>query len=203
MTNLKVPHVEDLVDKQSDSIARLTFSADVENAMRRLNFINEANFCKLIREFYDAEDEPGLSATERCQRRLALRDWLLADVSFNAFPPYGSHILGVPNVMFQGLITNIDRRIQLFPYVKSGKYNVRALGSLEAENFFAEFQDLDPKGTGVIKAEEVPMALETACQLLKTRLSPERPFHMSLTRAKVYPLHELMEECDSEEATVP
>ena len=88
---------------------------------------------------------------------------------FNTFPPYGSHIRGVPNVMFKGLLTNIDRRIQLFPYVKSGKYNVRTLGSLEAENFFGEFQDLDPKGTGVIKAEEVPMDLETACQpLIKT-----------------------------------
>ena len=101
--------------------------------------------------------------------------------------------------MFQGLLTNIDQHIQLVPYAKSGKYNVRILGSLGAENFIGEFQDLDPKGTGVIKAEEVPMALETAGQLLKNRLSPERSFHMSLTRAKVYPVQELMEDCELEE----
>lgn len=54
--------------------------------------------------------------------------------------------------MFQGLLTNIERRLQIFPYVESGRSNVRTLGSLEAENFFGEFQDLDPKGSGVIKA---------------------------------------------------
>ena len=43
------------------------------------------------------------------------------------------------------------------------------------------------------------MALKTACQLLKTRLSPERSFHMSLTRAKVYPVQEWMADCELEE----
>ena len=33
----------------------------------------------------------------------------------------------------------------------------------------------------------------------KTRLSPERSFYMSLTREKVYPVHELMEDCELEE----
>jgi hypothetical protein len=88
--------------------------------------------------------------------------------------------------MFQGF--------QLFPYVKSGRYNVRALGSLEAENLFGQFQDLDPKGSGVMKSEDIPTALEHACQLLKVRLSPDRPFHMTLSRAKVYPVNELLHE---------
>jgi hypothetical protein len=197
-TNLKVPHVEDLVDKQSDAIAKETFSIDVERAMRRLSYVKEAQFCKVIREFYEAEDEPGIEATERCQRRLNLREWLLEGVNFCCFPPYGSHIRGVPNIMFQCFLTNIDRRIQLFPYVKSGIYNVRSLGSLEIENFFGEFQDLDPKGSGVIKAEEIPSALESASQLISTRLMPNRPFHMSLSKAKVYPVHDLITQCGME-----
>lgn len=89
--------------------------------------------------------------------------------------------VGILNIMFQGLLTNIDRRIQSFPYVKCNRYNVRTLGSLEVENFFGEFQDLDPKGSGVIEAEEVPAALESACQLMSTRLLPNRPFHISLS----------------------
>ena len=116
-----------------------------------------------------------------------LRNWLLEEVSFTNFLPYGSHIRGVANIMFQGYLTNIDRRVQLFPLVKS----VRTLGSLEAENFFGEYQDLDPKGSGVIKAEDIPAALESACQMNPTRLMPGRPFYMSLSRAKVYPLHGL------------
>ena len=100
--------------------------------------------------------------------------------------------------MFQGFLTNIDRRIQIFPYVKSGMNNVRSLGSLEIENFFGEFQDLDTKGSGVIKAEEIPPALESASQLISTRLLPNRPFQMSLSRAKVFPVHELLDQCGVE-----
>ena len=40
-----------------------------------------------------------------------VRDWLLSGVRFDTFLPYGSHIRGVPNIMFQGLLKNIDRRI--------------------------------------------------------------------------------------------
>ena len=39
-------------------------------------------------------------------------------------------------------MTNIDRRNQLFSFVRNQAYNVRALGSLEAENLIGEFQDL-------------------------------------------------------------
>ncbi|KAK3107543.1 hypothetical protein FSP39_016995 [Pinctada imbricata] len=194
-TKLKISHVEDLVDKQSDAIAKTTFSTEVQSVMEQLGYKNEADFCRLVRNFYEAEDDPGINALQRCLRRLEFRDWLLKDVNFGKFPPFGSHILGLPQVMFQGFLTNIERRIQIFPFIKSGCYNVRSLGSLEAENFFGEFQDLDPKGSGVIKAEEIPVALEMACQLNHTRLRDDRPFHMSLSRAKVYPFHELEQEC--------
>ncbi|CAC5420694.1 unnamed protein product [Mytilus coruscus] len=76
-TNLKVSHGEDLIDKQSDAIAEETFSLKVEATMIRLGHTKEAAFCRLIREFYEAEDDPGITASERCYRRINLRDWLL------------------------------------------------------------------------------------------------------------------------------
>lgn len=99
--------------------------------------------------------------------------------------------------MFQGFTTNIERRIQVYPHVKSGAYNVRSLGSFKAENFLGEFQDLDPKGSGVVKAEEIPFVLETVCQMNQTRLMPDRPFHMRLSIAKLYPVKDLLPDCDS------
>lgn len=86
----KKSHVEDLVDKQSDSIAMETFSVDVETAMERLGHKEEAAFCRIIREFHESEDSPGIPATERYRRRSMLRNWLLKGVSFTTFPPYGS-----------------------------------------------------------------------------------------------------------------
>ncbi|CAG2203957.1 unnamed protein product [Mytilus edulis] len=135
---------------------------------------NEALFCRLIREWYAAEDDPGIDVIDRIKRRLRFRDWLLKDINFMQFPPPGLHVKGIPHIMFEGLLTNIERRIQIIPFVKSGTYNSRALGSLEAENFFGAFQDLDPKGSGIIRPDDVPAAIRTACDLIGTRLDPNR-----------------------------
>ena len=58
--------------------------------------------------------------------------------------------------------------------MKTGAYNPRALGSLEVENFFGEFQELDPSGSGVIRADDIPKALSTASELIEARLNPNR-----------------------------
>ena len=173
-SGLSVALVNDLVDRQSSAFAQKTFSVEVEKVMRQNGDNAEANFCKILREWYEAEDNPGLDVMERIRRRLKLREWLLCGVDFSQFPPYGTHVLGVPYVMFEGLMTNVERRIQIIPYVKTGAYNPRALGSLEAENFFGEFQDLDPKGSGVIRPEDIPKAISTACELIEARLDPTR-----------------------------
>ena len=94
--------------------------------------------------------------------------------------------------MFEGLMTNIDRRIQLFSFVRNQAYNVRALGSLEAENLFDEFQDLDPKGVGALRPDDIPIAISTACELLSVRMDAKKSLLMQTSKAKVYPLHELI-----------
>lgn len=173
-TDLNVAMVDDLIDRQSNTLARITYSEKVEEQMLRLNYFREANFCRVMRSWYEAEDEPSLSAEERYKRRLKLREFVLKDVSFTSFPPPGSHINGIPYVMFEGLLTNIDRRIQLYAIVKKGTYNVRAPTSLDSENFFGEFQSLDPKGTGVLFPDDVPKAMETAAYILNARVDPNR-----------------------------
>ncbi|VDI14617.1 Hypothetical predicted protein [Mytilus galloprovincialis] len=183
--------VDDLIDKQRNVYAQKTFSNEVETAMTENGDLEEAIFCKLIREWYQAEDEPGIAALERCERRLNLRTWLLDKIDIGKFPPPGRHVKGIPIVMFEGLMTNIERRIQLFPFIKSGAYNVRALGSLESENFFGQFQDLDPKGSGVLRPDDVSTAISTACELTQARFDPNRVFYMNTSRAKVYPVKEL------------
>ena len=99
---------------------------------------------------------------------------------------------GIPQVMFEGLMTNIDRRIQLFSFVRNQAYNVRALGSLEAENLFGEFQDLDPKGVGVLRPDDIPIAISTACELLSVKMDAKKSFFMQTSKTTVYPLHELI-----------
>jgi hypothetical protein len=55
-------------------------------------------------------------------------------------------------------------------------------GSLEAENLFGEFQDLDPKGVGVLRPDDIPIAISTACELLSVRMDAKKSFFMQLIK---------------------
>ena len=72
---------------------------------------------------------------------------------------------------------------------------MRALGSLEAENLFGQFQDLDPKGTVVIRPDDIPKAISTAWELMYYRLDESKNFYMHTSKAKVYTVKRLIE-CD-------
>lgn len=171
---LNVALVKDLIDKQSVAYAVQTFSGKVESALSAIGAHTEAKFCALVRHWYEAEDDPGIPAITRCEYRLQLRDWLLDNVNFGEFPPYGSSVKGIPMILYEGLLTGIERRIQLFPLVKSGMYNVRCVGSLDVENFFGGFQDYDPWGTGVLRPDSIPTAISVAAELQEARLDPNR-----------------------------
>ena len=75
-------------------------------------------------------------------------------------------------MLYEGLLTNIERKIQLFQFVKRGCYNVRAVGSLNIENFFGTFQELDPRGSGVLTLQDIPSAISVAIELLDAKFNP-------------------------------
>ena len=53
--------VFDVLDKQSCARAKEVFYKDVEENMISLNYSTEATHCRIVREQYQAEDDPGLS----------------------------------------------------------------------------------------------------------------------------------------------
>ena len=164
----------DIIDRQSNALAQKVFSPEVEREMRQLGYEEEARFCADIRNWYRAEDEPGLSASERHSYRIKLRNRLLQCIKLNQFPPSGSHVADMPVVMFEGILTNIDRRTQLYAMSKSGTYNVRAPTSLDSETTFSAFQDLDPRGSGILHPDDVPRTLAAATFLFKSKNVAER-----------------------------
>lgn len=102
-TGLSLAMVDDMIDKQNEAFARATFSLKVENVMRTNGDHAEADLCKVFREWFEAEDDRGLSSHERCARRLRLRKWLLDDVKFDSFPPLTRYIKGIPIVTYEGM----------------------------------------------------------------------------------------------------
>ena len=63
-------------------------------------------------------------------------------------------------------------------------------------------QNKDPKGSGVIRPDDIPTAIGSACELLSTRIDTKKPFIVHASRAKVYPLHSLMDTDDGSEASM-
>jgi hypothetical protein len=172
-TKLNISVVIDCVDKQDVALARRLFAKDVEDAMKN-EFKDEANFCRLIRNWFDAEDEPAIPAETRCRYRLELRKWLLDGYDIGSFPPPTRYVRGIPIVTFEALVSHNERKLQLFNYVPGNAYNVRATGSQEVEQFFSTFRDLDPSGKGTPKPDAIPEMMRTVIEIENFRLNPEK-----------------------------
>jgi hypothetical protein len=153
-TNLTPAMVEDLTDKQSNAFARTHFSKEVEDEMIKNEDMNEAELCSLIRRWYEAEDEPALSSSERVVRWLDLREYLLKGVNFAEFPPASQQIKGFSLIGFEGFLVGIDTKIQL--YHMCGSYCVRTVSSLPAETAVGGIQDMNFNRSMSVKAKDVP-----------------------------------------------
>lgn len=168
--------VVDLVDKQNNAFAKRTFSKAVEDEMRKLKYSTEADFCRLIRQWYESEDSGGIAAIERVQRKLELKSFLLKDVDFGIFPPPGMYIKGFPKVMFEGFIQRIDTSIQLYDIVKGQSYNQRSLSSLVNETFFGELSELEPTKLGCPKAVSIPRLMANVTEMQHFRCDPSNRY---------------------------
>lgn len=100
-TSLTLPFVEDLIDKQSVPNARTHFSEEVETWMNDHGFSDSAALTKIVREWHNACDMPGISAIERIGKLLSMRKLLSKDVDFSCFPPHGRYLNGTPAVTFE------------------------------------------------------------------------------------------------------
>ena len=88
------------LDKQSVAIARKLFSVQVENLLERNGDHHEALFVCLVRNWYLACDQRGMSANDRVNNLWAFYAYLCHNVDFDSFPCPGSYIKGIPAVIF-------------------------------------------------------------------------------------------------------
>lgn len=139
--------------------------------MTKNNYLEEANFCRLIRRWYEGEDEAGISAKSRCERRLELRKWLL-ETEFSKVPTPSMYIRGIPCVTYEGLLLNCERKIQMYTWNQC--YNPRAAGTQEVEQFFSLFRDLDPAGSGKPRPDDIPAIINRVIELDKYKLVVDR-----------------------------
>ena len=109
------------------------FGEDAASQLLRNWRLHEAQFTRVFRRWYEAEEEAGIPASDRHNRHIEMRSLLLSMLNLGTFPPPGRHVKGMSVTMFEGLMTNTDRRIQLHSYVANGACNVRTLGSFNKQ----------------------------------------------------------------------
>ena len=172
VTDLTPAMVDDLVDKQSNAYAQTHFSELVEVEMIRNGDVNEAQLCRLIRRWYEAEDEAAISAPDRIKRWLDLKEYLLEDVAFSVMPPLTQFVKGFSTIAFEGFLTGINTKLQL--YALCGSYCVRTASSLPAETCVGGIQDMNVNNTPSVKAKDVPRIMSSLAELMTYKCNPNR-----------------------------
>ena len=138
-TGLSLEIAKDLRDKQRNAFAQTTFCEKVEKEMQINGDLTEANWCRLIRNWYRAIDEASVNIDQRIEWLLEIRNYLLQYIKIGHFPPPGAYVAGMPIAQFEGILLNVDRRLQLYS-MTCGPYNQRAVTSLDSETLFSAFQ---------------------------------------------------------------
>ena len=186
-TALNIAMVEDVIDPQNGDTAQLFFSENVEEQLRAHGDVTEAEFCRIFRNWYGAMDERGHD--NRAVHINQMREFLLGLLSeyLVRFPPATTHVKSIPIVTFMSLLIACERTFQMFRYVKTGTLNLRAIGSSLNETFFSSLRDIDITNQGILRPDQIPRAMSTACLLMEARLDESRGFHMKTTkRCPVY-----------------
>jgi hypothetical protein len=101
-----------------------------------------------------------------------MRKSLLDGVNFTKFPPYGKYIEGIPAVTFEGMMLDIDTKIQL--HLMTDTYNIRGVGSLAAETTIGILQAMYPTIQVSIKARDVPSLISSVIEVMTCKCNPNR-----------------------------
>ena len=118
--------------------------------------MSEALFVRLVRNWYKACDERGMSADECINNLWAFYAHLTKDIDFDKFPRYSQYVKGIPVVTYVGILQNISVRMCLYKVSKFKTYNPQSISSLVCESFFSTMSSRDPGKTGCPKAVDIP-----------------------------------------------
>ncbi|XP_035679573.1 uncharacterized protein LOC118417915 [Branchiostoma floridae] len=186
-TNLKVSMIEDSLNMQSTDFALVTFSEAVQTEMEKMGFPDSAAVCKMVREWFEANDAPGLGALERCRRKLRYKEYLMGLASLNTFPPPGMFVAGYPKTLWESTIAGIDSDIYLYSLTRRRTYSSRAASSQPCEGLFSSLAAMPGSRNGCPTAAQLESDMAKLTGEAIVRQDPARGFSLRLSKAPVYP----------------
>ena len=185
------PMITEIFDQQSAEIAKCFFSEEVEHIMKQNGDIIEAHFLKMIHEWYESFDERGILPEERVSKWINLHKSLVSGINFEEFPPYGSHVKGIPVITYGGLLQCISTRINLYQLSKSGTYKNCAISTLGIESSFSSLSKADFTMTGCPKAMQIHKIIPVMMEYNWHKSNPDKIFKMEGRQGAPYPYYNM------------
>ena len=100
-------------------------------------------FVHLVRNWYLACDQRGMSANDKVNNLWAFYAYLCHNVDFDSFPCPGSYIKGILAVTFCSILQNISIWLTLYRTSKKCTCNARSISSLVCESFFSTLSAIE------------------------------------------------------------
>ena len=181
--------VELKLDRQNCLLSQRFFSEDVQKILTRCNYVSEAKFVKLVRNWYKACDERGMAVNERLTNLYKMYEYLSSLMSLNHYPPLKTHICGIPIRTYEALMQSISTRFTLFHLSSTHSYNARAISTLAVESFFSDLNRFEFSGLGAPKSVDIPKLITHIVHVNTTKHDPKRGFEFTTSTRDNYPCY--------------
>ncbi|XP_070553208.1 uncharacterized protein [Ptychodera flava] len=190
-TKLKLGMLEESLNMQSTDLALITFSESVEHELVNKGYTASAELCNNVRMWFEAQDEPGISAINRCKMKVRYRNKLLGMVDLMSFPPPGMHIQGYPKSLWESTIASVDADLLLYGIAARRTYNQRAVSSQTCEGLYSSLATMPGSKNGVPNCVDLETNMAKLCGEMVVRYDPSRGFPLRMSSSTVYPQRQL------------
>ena len=181
--------VELKLDRQNCLLSQRFFSEDVQKILTRCNYVSEAKFVQLVRNWYKACDERGMTVNDRLTNLYQMYEYLSSLMYLNHYPPIKTHICGIPIRTYEALMQSISTRFTLFHLSSTHSYNARAISTLAVENFFLDLNRFEFSGLGAPKSDDIPKLITHIVHVNTTKHDPKCGFEFMTSTRDNYPCY--------------
>ena len=173
-------------DKQNIEIAMQVFSEEVEFDIRKHGDCDTADFVRLIRRWFNACHDRGISLHNRLQSLIDMHNYLTTFYDDCTYPPPTTHIYGLPLQTFEMLLQATSLHIALYTLSSKHIFNHRAISTGEIESSFADLSIIEITGTGCPKAYQIPKLMSILVEYNTAKHDPTKLFKMDNRKGVPY-----------------
>ena len=187
--------LEERLDRQSIRIAKCFFSQEVQQELQRNGDPREANFVRLVRNWFNACDKRGIDAYTRMKHLDEFADFLAELIEWEEMPPPINYIKGMPVPTYEALMQGITMHLQIF-CLTNMPINQRAVSTVGIESFFSDLTHMEFSGLGCPKAVDIPRLITHVTELNSIKHDLQHGFSFNTTNRGAYPYDTLLPPTD-------